>query len=986
MTMAGKARTALAGALLCLVSLASANVIGVDLGTDFMKVALVAPRRPLEIVTNTASKRKTAMAINFDRGERSFGGDALVMLARKPAQTFTKLTALLGRHEDHPDIKALESTGLPPLSWNATRGGLELRLKDRGQESTYMPEELTAMMLSHAHEMTHMFGYNVPDAVITVPSYWTAHERLALADAVELSALNALSFIDENTAAALQYAIDRPKDKPHNVLFYNMGAGSTQVSVVTYGPKMVKDSNVGQFTLRGKAWDTSLGGHWFDLALTDLLATQFNLKWGGGDVRDHPRAMARLRSQAAKVKQVLSANMEIPVTVEQLHADIDFNTLVTRAQFEVAAADLFDRVTAPIDAALAAANLTLADVHEVEIVGGGVRVPRVQELLSAHLPLPLSVHLNGDEAFALGAAFAGANASRAFHVRQVGMSDITPFAVDLHLADAPRATAATAGGNVFSNMLHKLDGKEKEGGEDGEGVGEAEFKRSVPLYAVNAPVSARKAITIKHTRDLRANVTYADANPYLPAGTQTMIASFNITGVEKFAAETLADGLGVPKVTLRFAMDATGVPTLVEAFAEVPVQKEVTYEEVVEVEDEPAPAANDTAADAAAVDGDAAAAKAEGGEEVEAAAAVAGDKEGGEDAAAAAEGAKEGDAEGDKEGEGAGKKGDAKKKKGDKKADKKGDKKKKEKPKKKKTKTVTRTKMVTSSRRRALEVERHFSYSELRPMTAEEKAAAKTRLGALAAADAARHAKAAAKNDLEAYILMVRNAAGEDAKKELKAVTTEEQREELVTLANQLEEWLYDDGWDEEASVYKAKKLELSAPAEAAFHRMKEATARPAEVKRARLFIGKVRETCEGWKTKKPHITDEERQDLLEKLDKVDKWLVDKEDAQAALAPHAPPAFASKDVEPQLKTVQALLQRLNKKPAPKVEKPAQNETATAAAADSESADGGEKAEGGEDAATAPAEEGEAAEGAGGQERDAAAEGAEKPAEEPRDEL
>jgi hypoxia up-regulated 1 len=416
--------------VLLLASSAAANVIGVDLGMDYMKVALVAPRRPLEIVTNTASKRKTEVAINFDRGERSFGGDALVMLSRKPEQTFTKMTSLLGRSLEHPDVQALESTGLPPLTWNATRGGMSLHLVDRGNEADYLPEELVAMVLSHAYDITEMFGYSVRDAVLAVPQFWTAHERRAMSDAVELSGLSAISALDENTAAALQYGIDRAHDEPHNVLFYNIGAGATQATIVTYGPKLEKGKNVGEFTVRGKAWDTGLGGHWFDLVLTDLLAVEFNKQWKKGDVREYPKAMAKLRVHSSKVKQVLSANAEIPVTIQSLHDDVDFTALVTRPQFETAAKSLLGRVTAPVTAALAAANLTVADLHGVEVIGGGVRIPKVQELLREHLqPLDLGVHLNGDEAVALGAAFSGANASRAFHVRQVNKRTMFTYRV-----------------------------------------------------------------------------------------------------------------------------------------------------------------------------------------------------------------------------------------------------------------------------------------------------------------------------------------------------------------------------------------------------------------------------------------------------------------------------------------------------------------------------------------------------------------------------
>jgi hypothetical protein len=256
-----------------------------------------------------------------------------------------------------------------------------------------------------------------------------------------------------------------------------------------------------------------------------------------------------------------------------------------------------------------------------------------------------------------------------------------------------------------------------------------------------------------------ANVSYvqsADANPYLPAGTQPMIATYSVTGIEKFAAETVKDGLGLPKVTLRFVMDAFGVPVLDTADATVVFDKEVTYEETVEVEDETAKnetatAETATAETTATSDTDAAAAAAtdtssssSSSADDDAAAATAD-----ESTPAAADSAatdKEAEAGTDKSDAPKGKKKGAKSPKG-----------KKAEPKKapKKKITVTKTKTVQQTKKRKLDVTVSYEHCVLRPMSAAEKAESKEKLGKLAAADAARHAKAAAKNDLEAYILMV---------------------------------------------------------------------------------------------------------------------------------------------------------------------------------------------------------------------------------------
>lgn len=342
------------------VSVVQSNVIGIDLASDSMKVAIVQPGTPLEIVTNFQSKRKTPTCISFFKGERLFGSDAHALIGRKPEVSFAKVYRMLGRHVEHPLVQEIPNQQYFPYSIyaNETTGISHLKVDD----SQYTPEELIAMMLQHVRDMTHAFGgHNIRDCVITVPSSFTQHEREALYTAAEIADLKVLSLIEENTAAALHHGIDRTFETPQNVLYYNMGAGSVQVSIVTHSSYTTKEGGknktVGQFEVVGKGWDSSLGGFYFDVRLADLLANRFNEVWQkkksgmGKDVRNFNRPMTRLRLEANKIKEILSANTEYPIRAEQLHADVDLATKVTRAEFEAACEDLFARLTAPIDEA-----------------------------------------------------------------------------------------------------------------------------------------------------------------------------------------------------------------------------------------------------------------------------------------------------------------------------------------------------------------------------------------------------------------------------------------------------------------------------------------------------------------------------------------------------------------------------------------------------------------------------------------------------------
>jgi hypoxia up-regulated 1 len=338
------------------------------------------------------------------------------------------------------------------------------------------------------------------DLVLTVPSFATQHERKALLDAAELADFNVLALIDETTAAALHYGMDKIMEEPKIIVFYNLGASSLQVSVVRFlsyqykDSKYAKERTVGGLEVLGKAWDPTMGGDALDHRIVEHLADEFNAKWGGGDVRKVPRAMAKLRIQANKVKHVLSANSEIPVFIESVHADTPLQTKITREQLDGMTADLLERAVKPIEVALARANVTLDQVDEIELVGGGMRVPKIQEHIQSFLgeKMELGMHINSDESMALGAAFHGANISTAFKVRHVGMADINPFAVKISLDElVPQKTKK----------------------------GEEPWSKQATMFKSGGKVGVKKTIAFTHDKDVHCEVDYEESD-ILPAGTQ----------------------------------------------------------------------------------------------------------------------------------------------------------------------------------------------------------------------------------------------------------------------------------------------------------------------------------------------------------------------------------------------------------------------------------------------------------------------------------
>lgn len=464
---------------------------------------------------------------------------------------------------------------MTPL-YNETRKGLYL-LVDGKHEFT--PEELTAMVLHYAEEITHSYGKekghvygDISDCVLTVPSFATQTERLALMDAAKLGGFNVLSLIDENTASALNFGMDKAFEEPQIYIFYNLGASSLQVSVVKFHSYEVPESKyskkmkrVGSIEVLGKGWDSTLGGLAFDNRLVEYMAEHFNREWRHArghdeDVRGIPRAMTKIRLQANKVKQVLSANSEIPVHIDGLHDDMALSMHISRPQFEDLCDDLMERAVAPVHDALASANLTLEDVTAIEMIGGGMRVPKVQTGLSIVLgDKELGMHINSDESMALGAAFFGANLSTAFRVRQVGLVDINPFPIDVSLDD--------------------LDEK-KSDSSDGE-----PWSKKATIFKGNGKIGVKKTIAFTHDEDVHCALNYADSET-LPEGSQKELQRYKIVGISDFAKEMEEKGLGKPKVSFQFELSQSGIASLVKAEAVVEETYTVEVEEDVDDEDD----------------------------------------------------------------------------------------------------------------------------------------------------------------------------------------------------------------------------------------------------------------------------------------------------------------------------------------------------------------------------------------------------------------
>ena len=449
---------------------AASAVLGIDLGTEYIKAALVKPGIPLEIVLTKDSKRKESAAVGFKPGkrtasteaavfpERLYGGDALAVAARFPGDVYSNLKPLLGQIYASNDLVETYKQRYPGLSLveDKHRGttGIKSPSFEQGEDA-FLVEELLAMELKNIKKNAQALAgkhVNVRDAVITIPPFYTADEKAAVTLAAELAGVRLLALIDDGLAVGLDYAKSRTfpnlseGEKPEIHLVYDMGAGSTTATIIKFNGRIVKDvgkynKTIQEIQVLGSGWDRTLGGDSLNQLIVEDMVTKFvhlekmqELGVKEKQVKEQPKAMARLWKEAERIRQVLSANSETFATLEGFyHEDVNYKYKLSRADFEKMAVPHSGRVKEPISVALASAKLTINDIDSVILFGGAARTPFVQKQLeyAAGSAEKLKTNVNSDEAAVFGAAFKAATISPSFRVKEFRTSDGASYGVGI---------------------------------------------------------------------------------------------------------------------------------------------------------------------------------------------------------------------------------------------------------------------------------------------------------------------------------------------------------------------------------------------------------------------------------------------------------------------------------------------------------------------------------------------------------------------------
>ncbi|KAF9531651.1 heat shock protein 70 family [Crepidotus variabilis] len=370
-------------------------VIGIDLGTTYSCVA-VQRNGVVEIIANDQGHRIMPSWVSFTDDERLIGDAAKTAFHSNPRNTVFDAKRLIGRTMDEPDV--IRDMKHWPFKVNERNGKPVINVKSQGDYKDFTPEEISAMVLKKMKDTAEAYlGNKVTHAVITVPAYFNDAQRQATKDAGTIAGLEVLRVINEPTAAAIAYGLNKKTES--TIIVYDLGGGTFDVSLLS-----IDD---GVFEVLATAGDTHLGGEDFDNRIIDYLVQVYKQKTGT-DVSKNLRAFGKLKREVEKAKRTLSSQQFTRIEIENFEGGNDFSETLTRAKFEELNMDLFKRTMKPVEQVLKDANVKKESVDEIVLVGGSTRIPKVQQLLKDYFGgKELSKGINPDEAVAYGAAVQG---------------------------------------------------------------------------------------------------------------------------------------------------------------------------------------------------------------------------------------------------------------------------------------------------------------------------------------------------------------------------------------------------------------------------------------------------------------------------------------------------------------------------------------------------------------------------------------------------